>query len=76
MEKSNVSKKGKKQLKKLMTNPPQKVHGKAVMKDDPRKPGRKIGYATVSKTKLPDYKYKKKRATSTASKRSTKRKMY
>lgn len=74
--KSGVSKKAGKQLKKNMKKAPAKRYGVAVMKDDPRTPGRKVGYATVSKTKLPDYKYKKKKATSVASKRSTRKKMY
>lgn len=71
-----MSKKGKKHLRKVMTTPPSKLHGKAVMRDDPREPGRKYGYATVAKTELPDYKYKKKKSKSVASKRSTNRKMY
>ena len=46
------------------------------MKKDPRKPGREMGYNDPGKTKLPDYKYKKKKATSVASKRSTQKKSY
>lgn len=70
-----VSKKAVKQLKKNMKKAPSKMYGKAVMKDDPKKAGRKTGYATVSKTKLPDYKPRKTKK-SAASKRSTKGKMY
>ncbi len=55
---------------------PSREHGKAVMKDDPRKPGRKMGYATAKPGMKAEYKYKKKRPTSTASKRSTRKKMY
>ncbi len=55
---------------------PSRQHGKPVMKDDPRKPGRKMGYADAEPGMKAKYKYKKKKATSTASKRSTRKKMY
>ncbi len=70
-----VSKKAVKQLKKRMEKPVSKRHGKAVMKEDPNKPGRKIGYATVTETKLPKY-HKPKMKKSAASKKSTQRKSY
>lgn len=54
-----VSKKAVKQLNKNRKKAPSKLYGKTVMKEDKRKPGRKVGYATVSKTKLPDYKPRK-----------------
>jgi len=70
-----VSKKAVKQLKKRMGKPVSKVHGKAVMVDDPNKPGRKVGYATVTKTTLPKY-HKRKIKKSPASKKSTQKKSY
>jgi hypothetical protein len=44
-----------------------KRFGKPVMKQDPKNPNRKFGYATVAKTQLPDYKPKKKKPTKAAS---------
>ena len=70
-----ASKKAAKSLNEQRKKAPSKRYGVAVMKDDPRKPGRKIGYATTSKTKLPDYKPKKTKK-SKASKRTTGGKMY
>jgi len=65
-----------KALNKSAKKAPSRQHGKPVMKDDPRKPGRKMGYATAESGMKAKYKYKKKKATSTASKRSTRKKMY
>jgi hypothetical protein len=48
-----VSKKAVKKLNENRTKPVNKRYGKTVMKEDPSKPGRKIGYATTAKTKLP-----------------------
>ena len=70
-----VSKKAVKKLNKMRGKPVSKRFGKAVMKDDPKKPGRKIGYATVSKTKLPKMgKRKVGKGASPQAKRSAKRK--
>lgn len=69
------SKKAVRQLKKRMGKAPTKLHGKAVMRDDPKKPGRKIGYATVTKTTLPKY-HKPKMKPAAVRKRSTQRKSY
>ena len=55
---------------------PSRQHGKAVMKDDPRKEGRKMGYATATPGIKAKYKGRKKIKKSTASKRSTRKKMY
>ena len=52
----SVSKKAVKQLKKNSKKAPSRQYGKAVMKKDPRKPGREMGYNDPGKTKLPDYK--------------------
>ena len=71
-----ASKKAVKQLKESAKKAPSRQYGKAVMKDDPRKSGRKMGYADPGKSNLPAYKYKKKKATSVASKKSTRKKMY
>ena len=71
-----VSKKAVKQIKENMKKAPSRQYGKAMMKDDPRKAGRKTGYADPGKTNLPAYKYKKKKPTSVASQRSTRKKMY
>lgn len=68
-----VSKKAVRQLKKQKI--PAKQHGKAVMVDDPKKPGRKVGYATVTKTKLPKY-HKPKMKKAAVRKKSTQRKSY
>ena len=57
---TKVSKKAIKQYKKLRDKPVTKRYGKAVMKDDPNKPGRRIGYATTTKTELPAYKPRKR----------------
>lgn len=70
-----VSKKAVRQLKKRMGKPTPKLHGKPVMKEDPKKPGRKIGYATVTKTELPKY-HKPKMKKAAVRKRSTQRKSY
>ena len=70
-----ASKKAVKQLKKTMGKAPTKLHGKAVMREDPKKPGRKIGYATVTKTTLPKY-HKPKMKKAAVRKRSTQRKSY
>ena len=48
-----VSKKAVKQLNKARNKPVSKRFGKTVMKDDPNKPGRKVGYASLATTKLP-----------------------
>ena len=71
-----VSKKAVKQIKERAKKAPSRQYGKAVMKDDPKKAGRKTGYADPGKTNLPAYKYKKKKSTSVASKKSTRKKMY
>ncbi|KKN04150.1 hypothetical protein LCGC14_1100360 [marine sediment metagenome] len=71
-----VSKKAVKKLKENAKKAPARQYGKAVMKDDPKKAGRKMGYADPGKTNLPAYKYKKKKPTSVASQRSTRKKMY
>ncbi len=73
---SGVSKKAGKQLKKARKKAPSRQFGKPIMKDDPRKSGRKMGYADAGTGMKAKYKYKKKKATSTASKRSTRKKMY
>lgn len=70
-----ASKKAARQLKKTRETPPAKLHGKPVMKDDPRKPGRKMGYATVTKTVLPKY-HKPKMKKAAVRKKSTQRKSY
>lgn len=75
MKSKGASKKAANQLNKQRKKAPSKKYGQPTMKDDPSKPGRKIGYATTSKTKLPDYKPRKTKK-SRASKRSTKGKMY
>ena len=49
------SKKAVKAVNKSRKTPVTKRHNKTVMKDDPSKPGRKVGYVSVSKTKLPKY---------------------
>ncbi len=71
-----VSKKAVKQLNENAKKAPSRQFGKAVMRDDPRKAGRKTGYAEPGQTKLPAYGYKKKKSTSVASQRSTRKKMY
>ena len=54
-----ASKKAAKQMNKSAKKAPAKKYGKAVMKEDTRKPGRKMGYATTTTTKLPKYKPRK-----------------
>ncbi len=71
-----ASKKAVKQHKESKKKAPTRRHGKPMMEDDPRKAGRKTGYATTGTGIKAKYKYKKKKATSTASKRSTRKKMY
>ena len=72
-KKRGFSKKAVKQLNERKA--PAKAHGKPVMKDDPRKPGRKMGYATVTKTELPKY-HKPKMKKAAVRKKSTQRKSY
>lgn len=55
------SKKAAKQVNEGRKKAVTKRHGKTVMKEDPSKPGRKVGYASVSKTKLPKYHGPKKK---------------
>jgi hypothetical protein len=62
-------------VKKMMALP-KKRYGKTVMVSDPKKPGRKVGYASVSKTTLPKMKKRKvgKGASPQAKKSARKRK--
>ena len=53
------SKKAVRALNKRRRTPTTKLYGKAVMKDDPDKPGRRIGYATTAETELPKFKPRK-----------------
>lgn len=48
-----ANKRAAKAVNKSNRTPTTKRYGKAVMKNDPDKPGRKIGYATTKKTVLP-----------------------
>lgn len=73
---TGVSKKAGKQLKENSKKAPIRQYGKPVMKDDPKKPGRKTGYNTAGSGIKAEYKYKKKKSTTVAKKRSTKKKMY
>ncbi len=71
---TGASKKAAKQLNKRRDNPGTKVHGKSIMTDDPRKPGRKMGYVE-KKTELPKY-HKPKMKAPKVRKKSTQRKSY
>jgi hypothetical protein len=66
-----ASKKAAKQLNKMAKSAPSKRYGKAVMKEDTRKPGRKMGYATTASTKLP--KYNPRKPTTKAGRKSLKK---
>lgn len=53
------SRKAAKAVNKKRNSATSKLHGKTVMTEDKRKPGRKMGYASTAKTKLPKYSPKK-----------------
>lgn len=75
--KKAIKKAGKKaveQIKERRKDPGIKIHGKSIMTDDPRKPGRKMGYVE-KKTTLPKY-HKPKMKPAAVRKRSTQRKSY